>query len=176
MKRYFYFVPNLHNFGREDVVFVVSVGISQREQTKLALLNEYAKDCGMYLKPRSVTSDLAIDHLKKTLFPNWRFLHSPLKMAYLPISDLYRLIIDGDLNLFTKSIKEPSGSFFFRQMSDPYFLFKQNQGRQAKHTATALRKYLKSYERDEFLRAVINFGLILAVFLLAGWLEGTAQY
>lgn len=166
----------MQHFTPQDVVYVVAVGTSQREQTKRDLVREYCIDCGLYFKVRSGESDTAIENLKKATFKGWNFMFSPLKMAYVSINDLYRLIIDDEFIFFENYLEEHTGTFSFKRKYDPYFYFIQKKRASANPTATETRKYLKSCRQQEFSSAIVGFALILATFLFAAWLEGRAQY
>lgn len=176
MSHFYYFVRNLNSFGMDDVVFLVRVGDSQREQIKLALLREYCKDCGFYLRIRGEESDKAIDMLRGSVYKGWNYLFSPLKVAPLSISQLYRLILDDSIGAYEKSLVQTRFSYNFRRKIDPNFLFSQYSKKNVIRPATGTRKNLKSGQGIDAFGAVFGFALILAVFLLAAWLEGTVQY
>lgn len=175
MTHYYYFVRNLNSFGIDDVVFLVRVGESQREQVKLALLREYCRDCGFYLRIRDEESDKAINMLRDSVYKGWHYLFSPLKVANLSISELYRMIIDDTIESYEKTLVQTRFSYNFRRKIDPNFLFSQKSQKIVKGPAIGKRKYLKSRQGVDAYGAVFGFALILAVFLLAAWLEGMAQ-
>lgn len=175
MTHYYYFVRNLNAFGTDDVVFLVRVGESQREQIKLALLQEYCRDCGFYLRIRGEESDKAIGMLRDSVYKGWLYLFSPLKVAQLSISELYRMIVDNILDEYEKSLIQTRFSYNFRKKIDPNFLFSQKRQKNVMRPAIGKRKYLKSGEQIDAFGATFGFALILAVFLLAGWLEGMAH-
>lgn len=175
MTHYYYFVRKLNDFGIDDVVFLVRVGESQREQTKLALLQEYCKDCGFYLRIRGDESDKAIGMLRESVYKGWHYLFSPLKVAQLSISELYRMIIDDTIEFYEKSLVQTRFTHNFRRKIDPNFLFSQNRKKNVIRPAIGKRKYLKSGQGVDAFGAVFGFALIIAVFLLAGWLEGMAN-
>lgn len=175
MSHYYYFVRKLNSFGVDDVVFLVRVGESQREQVKLALLREYCKDCGFYFSIRGEESDKAIELLRESVYKGWNYLFSPLKVANLSISQLYGLIIDDSIESYEKSLLQTRFSYNFRKKIDPNFLFSQNSKKNVIRPATGIRKNLKSGERIDAFGAFFGFALILAIFLFAAWLEGMAQ-
>lgn len=175
MTHYYYFVRKLNSFDVDDVVFLVRVGESQREQMKLALLREYCKDCGFYFRIRNEESDKAISMLRDSVYKGWNYLFSPLKVSNLSVSELYRLILDDSIEAYEKSLIQTRFSYKFRTKIDPNFLFSQKSKKIVKGTAIGKRKYLKSGQGVDAYGAVFGFALILAVFLLAAWLEGMAQ-
>lgn len=176
MSHYYYFVRNLSSFGVDDVVFLIRVGESQREQIKLALLREYCKDCGFYLRIRGEESDKAIEMLRGSVYKGWNYLFSPLKVAQLSISQLYRLILDDSIGAYEKSLVQTQFSYNFRRKIDPNFLFSQYSKKNVIRPATGTRKNLKSGQGIDAFGAVFGFALILAIFLFAAWLEGMAKY
>ena len=172
MKHYFYFVRNLNGFGSDDVVYKVTVGSSMREGAKCELLKCYARDCGFYFQPVSDESDRAIENLAKSLFPGTSFSTLYLRRANLSITDLYRLVIDDGLDAFEKNLTTTPQSFRLLSQLSPSFFFLNHTHNCITTCQPYRRKYLSQREGVENTRALIGFCLILALFLLSGYLEG----
>lgn len=172
MKKYFRFVREPHNFTARSVIYVVAVGKSRAEQTKLALVKEYCKDVGFYFQSVSPESDKAIELLKDRIrgnCPRWRFFFRTCKCT---INELYAMIIDDTFAQVEDNLTEQRGFFLFKSYIDPNFYF-QNQSKKVLLSChPSGRKHLSQKGSKVTMSAIINFGLILALFLAAGWLEG----
>lgn len=176
MKRKFYFVPRMANFCREDVIFTIFVGSGKRDAVKLALIQEYAADSGMYFKPVSDSSDTAIRNLKEQVFKGIPFFLCPCKSVSLTIGQLYNLIIDGQLDSFCSKIPLPHGYFLFRKKIDPSFYFATKAKRSRRLLLPFPRKNLKQMEDAPMVSFLINSALIVVAFLIAGYIEGHYGY
>lgn len=176
MVHYWYFFRDLNRPTVESVVYYVKVGTSNRQQTKFTLVKEFCRDCALYFEPISNTSDHSIRQLENSLFSGSNLFARKLRRVTISIDELYDFIYHDSFDSFEKSLAEKKGYSYFRAMVDPTFFLSKKKSKNTFPTASPPRKYLKSSEREELISAIINFGLILAVFLFAAWLEGTAQY
>lgn len=172
MKRYYYFVRNLNGFGSNDVVYKVAVGTSMREQAKMVLVSEFAKDCGMYFQPVSDVSDRAIESLANSLFTGSSFALMYLRRADVSICDLYQMIMDDSFLTFEKNLTEPATKFRFLSLLSPSFLFLNQPSKCITTCQPSRSKYLSPAEGSENTRVIIGVWLILVLFLLSGYLEG----
>lgn len=176
MKSYFVFIRRMNGFTRRDVVYSVAVGTSKEEQVKYSLVREFCQDCGLYFKKRSDTTDEAVENLAKSLFLGSAFPTLHLRRATISISQLYALIIEDSFNSFEKRIVETKNTYKLITLFDPKTI-KIPNFRHTKTPASApSRKYLKRTERQEFQKAMINFGLILLTFLVASLIQATERY
>lgn len=172
MKRYYYFVRNLNGFCSDDVVYKVAVGSSMREHAKMVLVSEFAKDCGMYFQPVSDVSDRAINSLANSLFKGTSFALMYLRRANVSISELYQMIVDDSFTTFEKSLCEPANKTRLLSLLSPSFFF-INQPTNCDTTCQPRRrKYLSHAEGSRNTSVAIAVGLILGLFMLAGYLEG----
>lgn len=172
MKHYYYFVRDLAKATPDSFVYHVSVGSSDREFTKLCLVQEYCKDCGLYFHRVDDVSDTAIRNLEKRLFPGTKLFISPMKRASVSISDLYDMIVEDSFTLFEKSYTEKRGFFRFKCLLDNEFYAKQNKKKNPRTLPCPSRKYLKSGSDADWNSFLIGSALNLILFLMAAWLEG----
>lgn len=172
MKRYYYFVRNLNGFGSDDVVYKVAVGTSMREQAKMVLVSEFAKDCGMYFQPVSDVSDRAIESLANSLFTGTSFALMYLRRADVSICDLYQMIVDDSFLTFEKNLTEPATKFRLLSLLSPSFLFLNQPSKCITKCQPSRSKYLSPAEGSENTHILISVWLILVLFLLSGYLEG----
>ena len=171
MKRLFWFVRNLNGFGSDDVVYKVAVGSSIREQAKLTLVQEYAKDCGMYFKVVDDDSDRSIRLLANSLFRGSSFSMLYLRRANVSIDDLYSLIIDDSFDSFEKSVSFSRNHARLLSLLSPSSFWYQNQSPSNTICQPYRRKYLSHRESRSIPDLLIKCGLILGLFLLSGYLE-----
>lgn len=175
MKHYYYFIRKAGRFEPDDVVYKISAGSSTREQTKLALIREYCKDCGLYFAEVSVKSDSSIEKLAESLFHKGIVSKLFLRIRSISVIECYRRIIDDSFQSFEDS--SPERQSFFHQLSTVSFHFlPTNSSPKARKVCPGVpRKHLSRKMEMSVQGAVFNFGLILAVFILCAWLEGKAM-
>ena len=175
MKHYYYFIRKAGKFDPDDVVYKVAAGSSTREQTKLALIREYCKDCGLYFAQVSAQSDSSIEKLAESLFNKGIVSKLFLRIRTISVTECYRRIIDNSFQSFEDSSSEcPS---FFHQLSTVSFNFlpSKSSPKAEKDCPGVTRKHLSRKMEMSVQGAVFNFGVILAVFIFCAWLEGKAM-
>lgn len=104
MKTYYYYVQMAGKMTPGQIVFKVAVGKSLREQTKAALIEQYAKDCGYYFHVVSEQSDNALRLMSKGIIPKKAFFVSPYRIVYINVEKLYKKIMDGSLTFFSENL------------------------------------------------------------------------
>lgn len=171
MVHYWYFFRELCRPSVESVVYYVKVGASSRQQTKLTLVREYCKDCGLYFEPISCTSDDAIRNLEKSLFSGSNWFARKLRRVTISIDELYTLIIDDSFVSFEQTLAEKKSYSIFRSMVDPSFFFAQSKIKKIKTPASPLRKYLKYGKGDPANSFLINSVAVLIVWLITAYFE-----
>lgn len=87
-----------------DVVYQVWVGSFLREFTKLTLVQEYCKDCGLYIEKWSPQVDSRLEKMKALYGGGASELSSPFLSASITISKLYALIIDDSFESFERNL------------------------------------------------------------------------
>lgn len=172
MKHYYYFVRNLNGFSSDDVVYKVAVGSSMREHVKFELVNQYAKDCGMYFRLVSVESDCAISQLAKNLFTGTLFSEMHLRRANISIAQLYEMIIDDSFVFFESSLTESSSKIQLLNLISPSFRYQNSHPHCDTTCQPYRRKYLSHGKGSLNTQVLIGFCLILVLFMLSGYLEG----
>lgn len=175
MKHYYYFIRVAGKFDPDDVVYKISAGSSTREQTKLALIQEYCKDCGLYFALVSDKSDSAIEKLAESLFHKGIISRLFLRIRTISVTECYRRIIDDSFHKFEDNSSERPA--FFHQLSTVsfHFLPTKSNPKAEKDCHSVPRKHLSRKMEMSVQGVVFNFGVILAVFLFCAWLEGKAM-
>ena len=176
MKKNYLFARNLGKFSREDVLYIVSVGSSQREQVKFDLVQEYCKDCGIYFQPVSDRTDKVIKNLASSLFSGCLWPSLMVRKATVSITKLYNMINDDSFIAFEMSHHPQRHFFHLMHHIDPHFLHHLPISNSDTFLPTKRRKNLKSSERESIGQAIIGFCLILLTFVVAGYICGTESW
>lgn len=171
MKRNYWFVRQMHQFGVDDVVYKVAVGSSMREHAKLELVKQYCKDCGMFFSMVDDDSDKAIELLAKSLFPNSAFSTLYLRRANVSISQLYDMIVDDSFKVYEDTLTFTHAHALLLSLLSPSSYFNQAHSQCNTTCQPYRRKYLSHTDRTEIQGVLLKCGLILALFLLSGWLN-----
>lgn len=172
MKSYYYFVRDLSHFQAESVVYKVAVGSSDREQAKHALLKEYARDCGFYYQIVSDTSDKAIGMLAEGVFHKGAASRILIRIASVSVSQLYRMAIEDSFAKFEARMTFQPAYFHILScfgiiLKSPAVSLRGKAGKPVRQ-----RKNLSHDKKMSPKEAICAFGLILIIFLIAGFLEG----
>lgn len=113
MKSKYCFIQTKGRIEPETFIYVVWVGSSLRESTKLALVEEYCKDQEFYFKRWSALVDSALDEVRRTIGQGAAGARFKFKMISVTISELYRLIIDDSFGILEKDYTENQQSIRF---------------------------------------------------------------
>lgn len=176
MKKNYLFARNLGKFSRDDVLYIVSVGSSQREQVKFDLVQEYCKDCGIYFQQVSDRTDTVIRNLASSLFSGCLWPSLMVRKATVSITQLYNMIIDDSFIAFEMSHHPQRHFFHLMHHIDPHFIHHFPISKSDTLLPTKRRKNLKSSERESIGQAIIGFCLILLTFVVAGYICGTESW
>ena len=171
MKKYYYFTTDLHSFNANSVLLKVSVGSSYKDAAKLTLVGEYCKMNAWYFEIVSDLSDKAVSNLAKRIFSGCFLPILRLKTAEVSISSLYRMIIENTLDSFMNGVTSHPNLFPFLMATDSRFYFLQSVGQRFKTASPVIRKNLKRALEHDSIRSLVNFGLILILFICASMLE-----
>lgn len=123
MKQIFLFCKDAEQFNSETVVFRLSVGKSSREQTKCALLEQFANDCGYFMRKRDEDTDFWLLCLSKALRPDSQFPMLHVKQATMSVTKFYELIMSGHLDDYCKSLNYEKGTHKLISMLDNAYSF-----------------------------------------------------
>ena len=104
MKSKYCFLRTNGQLSQGDVVYQVWVGSFLREFTKLTLVQEFCKDCGLYIEKWSPEVDSHLEKMKAKYGGGASVLSSPFLSASITISKLYALIIDDSFESFERNL------------------------------------------------------------------------
>lgn len=122
MKHKYCFLRNHGSFKPDDFIYTVWVGSSVREQTLLTLVDEYCKDCGLYLKLWSSQVDSALSKAKAQFRMDDNVIAHPFRTASVTISQLYEMIIDDSFVRFEASLQPNRFQLWLMFRNDPRYL------------------------------------------------------
>lgn len=149
-----------------SIVYVVWVGSSLRESTKLALVEEFCKDCGWYFKQWSPMVDSALEKRAAMVRADGNKTAQPYQFHSLNIDQCYDAIIDDAwATIESNQVMTPQEKFM-RFRNDPSFL--QLFHRQNCHTSCSpsARKNLSHRKRESVSQLVYAVGLGFVLLLL----------
>lgn len=155
MKSYWYFVRRVGDFKHNDVVCKVSVGASRREQIKCALVQEFAKDCGLYFHKVDEQSDKAILLLASSLFPDVNNPLLLLRTHTLSICELYSRIVDDAWSDIENDAAIKQGFFQLISIFDPRYYLNPSQIPSITACPSGKRKNLSTLMSNDCVRAVL---------------------
>lgn len=147
-------------------IYVVWVGSSLRESAKLALVEEYCKDCGLYFHRWSPQVDSALEQMEKGFWLSGTQVGHKHPMISITIHELFDMIIDDSFaekeRNFTLS---PFGVWMrFRNTID--YVRYQNKLMGNTKCSPFKRKYLSYGKLTEGRRAALCCVGVLMIFLL----------
>lgn len=171
MKSYYYFVRRPSGFSRKDVVYKVYAGKEREEQVLLALVQEYCKDCGLYFQVVSDVSDNTVRMLARSIFGSSIFALNMMRMKTISIGECYSRIVSDCWSDIEDSMIESTAFFHHLDCYGVRFNNSSSLFKRKKSCPPVQRKNLSQDNQEQLQVAMIGFGLILAVFLIAAKIE-----
>lgn len=166
MKRKYCLVRLNGDLLPSSFVYVVWVGSSLRESTKLALVEEFCKDCGWYFKQWSPLVDSALEKRKKFLRVDGNRTAPALTFHSLNIDQCYDAIIDDSWATIEANHVMTPQEKFMRFRNDPSFLLSFHRKQCNTSCSPSERKYLSHRKRESVSQLVCAIGLGFVLFLL----------
>lgn len=165
MKSKYCFIRHGGNLNPGDVIYQVWVGSYLSEFTKLTLVEEYCRDCGLYFQKWSVEVDSHIDKAKARYRTDGNPLAHPFRSASVTISKLYALIIDDSFARFEASLPTTRFELWLQFNHRVEYYQSLNRSNVTPSAILTRRKHLSHRNRVEGQRAL--FCLILIIMLIA---------
>lgn len=172
MVKYYCFFKECEQFSPDSLVFKVKIGISQRDQVKRSLLENFAQDCGYYFRP---WDDVTHSELILRSSGSWQgssgvdVLYSTVVVS---VAELYKSIIDGTLDQYKPSSVYNRNRFRLLSILCPAFLSSRSSSLCNTSRQPQRRKNLSP--QGEWVLFNAAFGMLACVilFLLGAILEG----
>ena len=166
MKSKYCFLRSRGNLSPGDVIYQVWVGSYLREFTKLKLVQEYCKDCGLYFEKWSLEVDSRIIREKSRFCSDGGQFSSPFLSASITIDKLYAMIIDDSFDSFEKSLNLTPFEKWCRYRQTIQYCQSINKNNVTHHAYPQVRKYLSHSNGNEVYKAVCGFVGILVLIAL----------
>lgn len=172
MVKYYCFFKDCGQFVPGSLVFKVKVGISQRDQVKRSLLENFAQDCGYYFRP---WDDVTQSELILRSSGSWQgssgvdVLYSTVVVS---VAELYKSIIDGTLDQYKPESVYNRNRFRLLSILCPAFLSSKSSSHCNTTRQPQIRKNLDP--RNEWVLFNAAFGMLACVilFIIGAILEG----
>lgn len=175
MKQKYLFIRDFAQINRDTMLYVVWVGESVEDAAKLQLIKEFSKDCGCYFHKWSTPVDLTVRKINQRFFSGSFMSMNRFRRVDMPISDLYRLIIDWSFEAFEANYVEPRALSHILSILSPSFFFNYHNQKVTQHAHRAKRKYLSELGVSERVKSTACFAMLILLFLLASFIEGLAM-
>lgn len=163
MKTYYLYVPDGDKFAIDSIVIRLVVGTSKREQTKFALLQHYAGDLDQFLRIIDEDTDFWLDQHAKRIIPDSNCPRLHMNIVELSIVDCYRMIIDGTLESYCKSIERPKGYLNMLIKIDANFMRFHAKNNVTQNVPSGVRKYLSHNLKDSICVGIALMALMIGV-------------
>ena len=161
MKTFYLYVPDGDKIGIDSVLIWLSVGQSDREQAKLALLQNYSLDLGQFLRVRDIDTDYWLDSHLKRLFPDSNCPRLHMISVQMSVIQCFRMTIDGTLDSYCRNYTKPSNFLNSLLTLDADFMRNHCETSVSRSALRGTRKYLSHSVGQYVLGGMVCVGLIL---------------
>lgn len=150
----------------EDFVYVVWVGSSLRELAIKSLVEEYAKDTGLYFKLWSPDVDSLIDKAKSRYQTDANGLGFAFRTISISIKELSNLIVDDSFGAIEKAYTMSESEKWCRFRNSIEYVSSVNHSNVIQNASPSLRKYLSLAKKSQKGKAVACFVGMMILFAL----------
>lgn len=150
----------------EDFVYVVWVGSSLRELTLKSLVEEYARDCGLYFKRWSPEVDSYIDKAQSRYQTNANGLGFTFRTISVSIKELSNLIVDDSFGALEKAYTMSESEKWCRFRNSIEYVTAINHSNVIQHASPSLRQYLSRGKRRAYYDLAPTLVFAILIFLL----------
>lgn len=166
MKSKYCFLRSSGLTSPEDFVYVVWVGSSLRELAIKSLVEEYARDCGLYFKRWSPDVDSHIDKAGSRYLTDANGLGFAFRRISVSIQDLSNLIVDDSFDAMEKAYTMTESEKWCRFRNSIEYVSAINHSIVIQHASPSPRKYLSLAKKSQRVRVVACFVGIVILFAL----------
>lgn len=150
----------------EDFVYVVWVGSSLRELAIKSLVEEYARDCGLYFKRWSPQVDSDIDKASSRYLTDANALGFAFRSISISIQELSNLIVDDSFDAMEKAYTMSQSEKWCRFRNSIEYVSSLNHSFVIQNASPSPRKYLSLAKKSQRVRVVACFIGIVILFAL----------
>lgn len=166
MKSKYCFLRSSGLSSPDDFVYVVWVGSSLRELAIKSLVEEYARDCGLYFKRWSLLVDSEIDKASSRYLTDGNGLGFAFRSISISIQELSNLIVDDSFDAIEKAYTMSQSEKWCRFHNSIEFVSSINRSFVIRHASPSLRKYLSLAKKSQRVRVVACFVGVLMILAL----------
>lgn len=166
MKSKYCFLRSSGLSSPEDFVYVVWVGSSLRELAIKSLVEEYARDCGLYFKRWSPDVDSHIDKAGSRYLTDANGLGFAFRRISVSIQELSNLIVDDSFDAMEKAYTMTESEKWCRFRNSIEYVSAINHSIVIQHASPSPRKYLSLAKKSQRVRVVACFIGIVILFAL----------
>lgn len=166
MKSKYCFLRSSGLSNPEDFVYVVWVGSSLRELAIKSLVEEYARDCGLYFKRWSPQVDSDIDKARSRFHTDANGLGFSFRSISISIQELSNLIVDDSFDAMEKAYTMSESEKWCRFRNSIEYVIAVNRSNVILNASPSLRKYLSLAKKSQRVQAVACFIGIVMIFAL----------
>lgn len=165
MKSKYCFIRRVGELEPGDVIYQVWVGSYLSEFTKLTLVQEFCKDCGLYFEKWSQQVDSHIDKAKARFRLDANPVASPFRSASVTISKLYAMIIDDTFASFEQNLPMTQAEKWMQFHHSLSYYQSLSRTNVLRNAYLPRRKHLSSRNRVEGQKALF-YSLCVAVLII----------
>ena len=166
MKSKYCFLRSCGLNSPDDFVYVVWVGSSLRELAIKSLVEEYAKDTGLYFKRWSPEVDSHIDKAKSRYQTDGNALGFAFRTISITIKELSNLIVDDSFGAIEKTYTMSASEKWCRFRNSIEYSAAVNHSNVIRNASPSLRKYLSLAKKSQRVKAVACFIGMMMIFAL----------
>ena len=127
MKKQYYFVRHSGGLSVGETIYHVWVGKSEREQTKLALVQAYCKENDLPIVLWSHEVDSLINSFMEKHKADGCALAKPYRTASISINALFHLILDDSFDKFEANNYASHFEIYINHRNEPDFMARENR-------------------------------------------------
>ena len=147
-------------------MYVVWVGSSLRELAIKSLVEEYAKDCGLFFKRWSPDVDSHIDKARSRFKTDANGLGFAFRSISISIQELSNLIVDDSFDALEKAYTMSQSEKWCRFRNSIEYVSTLNRSNVIQYASPSPRKYLSLAKKSQRVRVVACFIGIIIIFAL----------
>lgn len=166
MKSKYCFLRSSGLSSPEDFVYVVWVGSSLRELAIKSLVEEYARDCGLYFKRWSPDVDSHIDKASSRYLTDANRLGFAFRTISVSIQELSNLIVNDSFGALEKAYTMSQSEKWCRFRNTIEYVSALNRSIVIQYASPSPRKYLSLAKKSQRVRVVACFVGIVMIFAL----------
>lgn len=166
MKSKYCFLRSSGLSSPDDFIYVVWVGSSLRELAIKSLVEEYAKDAGLYFKKWSLLVDSDIDKARSRFKADANGLGFAFRSISISIQELSNLIVDDSFGALEKAYTMSQSEKWCRFRNTIDYVSSINHSFVIRNASPSPRKYLSLAKKSQRVRVVVCFVGIMIIFAL----------